>query len=98
MFRIGYTQSRIPNKKWLITRHIVAFHDSFLQKNLVIRKKIVLLRQHASSASHEISAIRGGNLFYYIMQKLESLFCNYPNVDRAAMGFPDGWRTEPLWM
>ena len=30
-------------------------------------------------------------------QKLESLFAKYPNVDRAAMGFPANWRTEPLW-
>jgi abortive infection bacteriophage resistance protein len=30
-------------------------------------------------------------------QKLENLFCKYPNVDRAAMGFPANWHTEPLW-
>ena len=30
-------------------------------------------------------------------QKLESLFTKYPNVDRAAMGFPAGWCHEPLW-
>jgi len=30
-------------------------------------------------------------------QKLENLFVKYPNVDRAAMGFPENWRTEPLW-
>ena len=30
-------------------------------------------------------------------QKLESLFQKYPNVDRAAMGFPANWRTELLW-
>ena len=30
-------------------------------------------------------------------QKLESLFLKYPNVDRAAMGFPSGWQNEPLW-
>ncbi|GHU58525.1 CAAX amino protease [Bacteroidia bacterium] len=30
-------------------------------------------------------------------QKLESLFSKYPNVDRAAMGFPDNWQSEPLW-
>jgi abortive infection bacteriophage resistance protein len=31
-------------------------------------------------------------------QKLENLFLKYPNVDRAAMGFPANWRSEPLWM
>lgn len=30
-------------------------------------------------------------------QKLENLFAKYPNVDRAAMGFPANWRKEPLW-
>jgi abortive infection bacteriophage resistance protein len=30
-------------------------------------------------------------------QKLENLFRKYPNVDRAAMGFPADWRSEPLW-
>jgi abortive infection bacteriophage resistance protein len=30
-------------------------------------------------------------------QKLETLFAKYPNVDRAATGFPADWRTEPLW-
>jgi abortive infection bacteriophage resistance protein len=30
-------------------------------------------------------------------QKLEKLFAKYPNVDRAAMGFPAGWHSEPLW-
>jgi len=30
-------------------------------------------------------------------QKLENLFAKYPNVDRAARGFPATWRTEPLW-
>jgi len=30
-------------------------------------------------------------------QKLEELFAKYPNVDRAAMGFPATWQSEPLW-
>jgi abortive infection bacteriophage resistance protein len=30
-------------------------------------------------------------------QKLENLFLKYPNVDRAAMGFPANWQSEPLW-
>jgi abortive infection bacteriophage resistance protein len=30
-------------------------------------------------------------------QKLENLFAKYPNVDRAAMGFPADWQNEPLW-
>ena len=31
-------------------------------------------------------------------QKLENLFTKYSNIDRAAMGFPANWRTEPLWV
>jgi abortive infection bacteriophage resistance protein len=30
-------------------------------------------------------------------RKLEDLFAKYPNVDRAAMGFPANWQNEPLW-
>jgi len=30
-------------------------------------------------------------------QKLENLFNKYPNVDKAAMGFPENRQTEPLW-
>ena len=30
-------------------------------------------------------------------QKLQNLFKKYPNVDRAAMGFPKNWHAEPLW-
>jgi abortive infection bacteriophage resistance protein len=30
-------------------------------------------------------------------QKLEELFAKYPNVDRAAMGFPTTWQSELLW-
>ena len=30
-------------------------------------------------------------------QKLETLFLKYSNVDGRAMGFPDSWRSEPLW-
>ena len=37
------------------------------------------------------------NLNHTFKQKLENLFSKYPNVDRAAMGFPAGWHAEPLW-
>lgn len=29
--------------------------------------------------------------------KLDALFSAYPSIDTAAMGFPQGWRQEPLW-
>lgn len=28
---------------------------------------------------------------------LKTLFSKYPNVAPSAMGFPQGWKTEPLW-
>jgi len=30
-------------------------------------------------------------------KKLENLFLKYPNIDRAAMGFPANWHNELLW-
>jgi len=30
-------------------------------------------------------------------QKLNSLFLKYPNIDKAAMGFPADWQKEHLW-
>ena len=29
--------------------------------------------------------------------ELKSLLVSYPQVDPAAMGFPDNWISEPLW-
>ncbi len=31
------------------------------------------------------------------VQKLKDLFAAHPNVDPAAMGFPNEWEKEPLW-
>ena len=32
-----------------------------------------------------------------MLGKMRTLFSNYPEVDLAALGFPDGWENEPLW-
>ena len=29
--------------------------------------------------------------------KLLNLFLDFPDIDLKAMGFPDGWESEPLW-
>ena len=29
--------------------------------------------------------------------KMLTLFANYPEIDLAALGFPNGWESEPLW-
>ena len=31
------------------------------------------------------------------VKSLKNLLSKYPNIDTAAMGFPAGWETEPLW-
>ena len=33
-----------------------------------------------------------------MMENLTNLLRDYPMVDTKAMGFPDGWRNEPLWV
>lgn len=30
-------------------------------------------------------------------EKLHRLLKDFPNIDTAAMGFPKGWKNEPLW-
>ena len=32
-----------------------------------------------------------------MLAKLRWLFVNFPEIDLAAMGFPKGWETEPIW-
>ena len=29
--------------------------------------------------------------------KIDTLLVNYPDIDIAAMGFPQGWENEPVW-
>ena len=32
-----------------------------------------------------------------MLDKMQTLFANYPEIDQAALGFPKGWESEPLW-
>ena len=32
-----------------------------------------------------------------MLEKMHTLFSNYPEIDLAALGFPNGWESEPLW-
>ena len=32
-----------------------------------------------------------------MLGKMHTLFSNYPEIDLAALGFPNGWENEPLW-
>lgn len=33
-----------------------------------------------------------------MLEKLQSLFSKFPEIDSKAMGFPEGWETEDLWI
>ncbi len=43
---------------------------------------------------HCLNAIEPSNTF---VQDFKALLTAHPEVDTAAMGFPDNWQTEPLW-
>jgi abi-like protein len=32
-----------------------------------------------------------------MLQKMKTLFANYPEIDLNALGFPQEWESEPLW-
>ena len=32
-----------------------------------------------------------------MLNKMMTLFYNYPEIDLGALGFPKGWENEPLW-
>ncbi len=32
-----------------------------------------------------------------MIDKLKTLFVSYPEIDISALGFPNGWESEPLW-
>ena len=32
-----------------------------------------------------------------MLGKMHTLYSNYPEIDLAALGFPNGWESEPLW-
>lgn len=32
-----------------------------------------------------------------ILDKMNKLFATFPEIDKAALGFPVGWENEPLW-
>ena len=32
-----------------------------------------------------------------MLDKMNRIFATFPEVDKAALGFPSGWENEPLW-
>ena len=91
-------------------RNVCAHHSRIWNKLLQIQPLFPRKTQFAWLANRNV---RNNNMYYvlsmliYLLntinpnhsfkQKLETLFTKYPNVDRAAMGFPATWRNEPLW-
>ena len=94
----------------IYTRNVCAHHARLWNKPLQIQP---LFPRHPRHPWLTNKAVSNNRVYYVLSmivyflnsinpnhtfkQKLENLFCKYPNVDRAAMGFPAGWHTEPLW-
>ena len=74
--------------KPLFPRHT---HHDWIDTNCVSNRRMYY------TLSMIIYLLNTVNPKHTFKQKLETLFTKYPNVDRAAMGFPATWRTEPLW-
>ena len=91
-------------------RNVCAHHARLWNKPLQIQPLFPRRTQHTWLTN---TTVNNNRLFYalsmiiYLLntvnpnhsfkKKLENLFQKYPNVDRAAMGFPANWRSEPLW-
>ena len=91
-------------------RNVCAHHSRIWNKLLQIQPLFPRRTQFTWLANRNV---RNNNMYYilsmiiYLLntvnpkhtfkKKIETLFSKYSNVDRAAMGFPAGWRTELLW-
>ena len=95
---------------FVYTRNVCAHHARIWNKLLQIQpvfprrtRNTWLTNRNASNSnmyyilSMIIYFLNTINPNHTFKQKLESLFKKYPNVDRAAMGFPAGWENEVLW-
>jgi len=91
-------------------RNVCAHHERLWNSILRIQPLFPRSTQHTWLSDNTISNNRvyyALSMIIYLLntvnpkhtfrQKLETLFAKYPNVDRAAMGFPPTWRSEPLW-
>jgi abortive infection bacteriophage resistance protein len=74
--------------KPLYPRHT---HNTWIDTDGVSNRRMYYI---LSIILYLLNVVNPGHTF---KQKLANLFLKYPNVDRAAMGFPAGWRNEPLW-
>jgi len=66
-------------------------HNAWIDTNDISNRRLYYI---LSMIIYLLNTVNPNHTF---KQKLEHLFAKYPNVDRAAMGFPATWRQEPLW-
>lgn len=93
-------------------RNICAHHSRIWNKNLPGRPKLLKnppndwlinvpptadhhkLYIHISCMKYLADTIDESN---HLAKRIKYLFIKYPNIDKGALGFPDGWENEPLW-
>ena len=91
-------------------RNICAHHSRLWNRQIGIKP---LYPRHSANVWINTDGVSNKRLYYILSiiiyflnvinpkhtfkQKLENLFLKYSNVDRAAMGFPANWDSEPLW-
>lgn len=91
-------------------RNVCAHHSRLWNRELRIQPKypISTAKQWLNNLridNHKIYYILSMLLFllqfldngHSLISDLKQLLQKYPNIDPAAMGFPDGWEKEPLW-
>lgn len=93
-----------------IVRNICAHHARLWNANIVVKPNIpdrlpcpwISNRQinrdklypHLCYIAYWLNAIHSNNTF---TKDIKALLSKYPVADPAAMGFPRGWQSEPLW-
>jgi abortive infection bacteriophage resistance protein len=93
-------------------RNICAHHGRLWNKNLPGRPHLLpkppeawlqavppvsehhMLYIHACCMKYLLNVTSPGNQYHH---EMEHLLSKYPSVDLRALGFPDNWKTEPLW-
>jgi abortive infection bacteriophage resistance protein len=65
--------------------------NTWLVNKLIVNNRMFFA---LSTMVYLLNIVNPGHTF---KQKLGMLFLKYPNVDKAAMGFPTNWQAEPLW-
>ena len=44
-----------------------------------------------------LQSVINSNIEVFFKAKIDTLLAEFPDIDIAAMGFPRGWESEPLW-